>query len=229
MATSGTTSFNLNFTEIAEEAFERAGGEMRSGYDLRTARRSLSLMLLEWANRGYNLWTLDTATLALTPGTYQYTLGADVVDLVDSVIRTGAGSASTQADVDISRISMSTYSSIPNKLQTGRPIQMVVDRQIDAPHLLIWPVPDSAQTYSLVYWYLRRMEDPGSGVQTQDVPFRMLPALVAGLAYYLSMKLPEGASRLQTLKSEYDAQWGMASGEDREKASVSFVPRGYRV
>lgn len=227
MATTGTTSFNLNFAELAEEAFERAGREMRSGYDLRTARRSLNLMMLEWANRGINMWTVEQGSVPLVAGTATYSLPADTVDLVEHVIRTDAGSASNQADLSISRISVSTYSTIPNKLSTGRPIQVYIDRAQAAPTITVWPVPDSAETYTLVYWRLRRMDDAGNGVNTQDVPFRFLPAMVAGLAYHLASKFPEGAPKLEFLKSEYAVQWDLAATEDREKAPVRFVPRIY--
>lgn len=223
MTTSGTTAFNLSFTEIAEEAFERAGREMRSGYDLRTARRSLNLMLLDWANRGINLWTIEQGEVPLVAGTASYDLPADTVDLLEHVIRTGTGT--TQADLTISRISVSTYASIPNKSSSGRPIQLRIDRQADNPTVTVWPVPDASQSYKLVYWRLRRMQDAGSGVQTQDIPFRFLPVLVAGLAYHLAGKLPEGGQRLQLLKAQYDEAWDFASSEDRDKAPVRFVPR----
>jgi len=227
MATTGTTTFNLNFAEVAEEAFERAGREMRSGYDLRTARRSLNLMLLEWANRGINLWTVESGSVTLVAGTATYNLPTDTVDLIEHVIRTDAGDTSNQSDLSISRISVSTYSTIPNKLNTGRPIQVYIDRAVTTPTITVWPIPDSAETYTFVYWRLRRMDDAGNGVNTQDVPFRFLPVLVAGLAYYLAGKIPEAMPRLEFLKAEYDAQWGMAAGEDRDKASVRFVPRVY--
>jgi hypothetical protein len=228
MTTSGTTSFNMDFTEIAEEAWERAGSQMRSGYDLRTARRSMNLLTIEWQNRGINMWTIDSGTINLVQGTSQYTLPADTIDLLDQVIRTGAGSASTQADLTISRISVSTYSSIPNKLTQGRPIQVWIERLRDAPKINVWPVPDN-NDYDFVYWRMRRIQDAGSGVQTPDVNFRFLPALVSGLAYYIAMKSPDMAQRVPTLKAEYDQQFELAAGEDREKAPVRFVPRVYRV
>lgn len=229
MTTSGTTSFNLNLTELAEEAFERAGREMRSGYDLRTARRSLNLMLMDWANRGINLWTVEQGTIPLVPGTASYDLPADTVDLMEHVIRTGAGNATTQSDLTVTRISVSTYATIPSKLSTGRPIQLYVDRGVAQPSVTVWPVPDASQAYELVYWRLRRMQDAGAGIQTQDVPFRFIPCMVAGLAFYVAQKIPEGMERLGMLKSEYDATWDLAATEDRDKAAVRFVPRGYRV
>jgi len=225
MATSGTATFNLDLNEYIEEAFERCGAELRSGYDFRTARRSLNLMLADWANRGINLWTIEQGTQTLTQGTATYTLPADTVDLIEHVIRTGAGNASTQADLQITRISVSTYSSIPNKLQQARPIQVWINRQQAAPQFTVWPVPDGSQTYQFVYWRLRRIQDAGNGVTTQDVPFRFINCLVAGLAYYLSMKIPGGIERMQVLKQQYDEAWEWASTEDREKAAVRFVPR----
>lgn len=224
MATSGTTAFNLDLTELIEEAFERCGAEMRSGYDMRTARRSLNLLFADWANRGINMWTIDSGSIPLVAGTATYSLPTDTVDLMEHVIRTGAGNAATQADLTITRISVPTYASIPNKLQQARPIQIVVHRT-EAPSVTVWPIPDNAQTYTLVYWRLRRIQDAGNGVNTMDVPFRFVPALVAGLAYYLSMKLPGAMERMQALKLQYDEAWTLASDEDREKASVRFVPR----
>ena len=226
MTTSGTTAFNLDFTEIAEEAWERAGREMRSGYDLRTARRSMNLLTIEWQNRGLNMWTIEQGTHVLTPGTATYTLPADTIDLLDHVVRTGSGS--TQADLAISRISVSTYATIPNKNVQGRPIQLYVQRLRDAPEVTVWPVPDTTQTYTLVYWRMRRIQDAGAGVQTSDVQFRFLPCLVAGLAYYLAQKDPALIDRIQMLKAAYDEQFDLAAGEDREKASIRFVPRMFR-
>ena len=224
MATSGTTAFNLDLTDAVEEAFERCGQEVRSGYDLRTARRSMNLLFADWSNRGVNLWTMDSATITLVPGTATYTLPTDTVDLLDHVIRTGAGSSSTQADLTITRISEPTYASIPNKLTPGRPIQILVQR-LNAPQVTLWPVPDASTSYQLVYWRLRRIQDAGDGANTMDMPFRFMPAMVAGLAYYLSMKVPGGMERMQALKLQYDETWQMAIDEDREKASVRWVPR----
>jgi hypothetical protein len=172
------------------------------------------------------MWTIEQGTQVLTPGTATYTLPADTVDLMEHVIRTGAGNVSTQVDLTITRISVSTYASIPNKLQTARPIQVWIDRKQDAPTFTVWPVPDNSQTYTFVYWRLRRIDDAGAGgTYTQDIPFRFLNALVAGLAYYLSMKIPGAMERMQVLKAQYDEAWELASTEDREKASVRFVPR----
>lgn len=225
MATSGTANFDLDLNDLVEECFERCGSEMRSGYDLRTARRSLNLLLTDWANRGVNLWTLEQGSQVLTPGTATYTLPADTVDLLEHVIRTGSGT--TQTDLTITRISVSTYSSIPNKTQQARPIQIWINRQA-TPQVTVWPTPDDSQTYTLVYWRLRRMQDAGAGgVYTQDIPFRFLNALVAGLSYYLSMKIPGAMERMPMLKQQYDEAWDLASTEDREKAAVRFVPRQY--
>jgi hypothetical protein len=226
MTTSGTATFNLDLNEYVEEAFERCGAELRTGYDLRTARRSLNLLFADWSNRGINLWTVEQGSQVLTPGTATYTLPADTVDLIEHVIRTGAGNVSTQTDLTITRISVSTYSSIPNKLQQARPIQVWINRQATAPQFTVWPVPDNSQTYTFVYWRLRRIQDAGAGgTYTQDVPFRFIPALVSGLAYYLSMKIPGAMERMQVLKAQYDEDWLAASTEDREKAAVRFVPR----
>jgi len=228
MTTSGTTAFNMEFTEIAEEAWERAGREMRSGYDLRTARRSMNLMTIEWQNRGINMWTIDSGTINLVSGTSRYALPADTIDLMEHQIRTNSGNASTQSDLTISRISVSTYAAIPNKLSEGRPIQLYVERLRDAPHVNVWPVPNN-DDYILYYWRMRRIEDAGSGVQTADMNFRFFPCLVAGLAYHISMKVPELADRIPMLKIAYDEQFDMAAGEDREKTSARFVPRMARI
>jgi hypothetical protein len=225
MTTSGTTTFNLDLTELVEEAFERCGGELRTGYDLKTARRSLNLLFADWANRGVNMWTFEQGSIVLVPGQATYNLPASTVDLLEHVIRTGAGSASTQADLTITRISVSTYATIPNKLQQARPIQVWIERKTSIPTITVWPVPDDTQTYTFVYWRLKRIDDAGNGVNTMDVPFRFIPAMVAGLAYYLAMKVPGGADRLGILKQQYDETWQLASDEDREKASVRFVPR----
>lgn len=301
MTTTGTTSFNLDFTDIAEEAWERAGREMRSGYDLRTARRSMNLMTIEWQNRGINMWTIEQGTLTLTPGLNTYALPLDTIDLLDHVIRTGQNAASTQADLNITRISVSTYATIPNKLAQGRPIQVWVQRlsgQVsptgatlngtinsttttitlsstanlasagfirlgsediyygwldgnslggvvrgqngttaaghssgatvynpNLPAITVWPTPDNSQTYQFVYWRMRRVQDAGNGVETADMNFRFLPCVVAGLAYYIAMKVPELMPRLDMLKAAYEEQFNLAAGEDREKAAVRLVPR----
>jgi hypothetical protein len=300
--TSGASGFNLDLSEIVEEAFERAGGELRTGYDLRTARRSLNLMFADWANRGVNMWTFESGTISLVQGQNTYALPGDTVDLLEHVIRTGAGNASTQSDLTITRISVSTYATIPNKLQQARPIQIWVQRyngqssptgltisggtlsstnttvtlnstvglpatgfiKVDSelinygaisgntltscvrgqdnttaashtngtavywsqvPAVTVWPTPDGSQPYQLIYWRLRRTQDIGDGVNVADVPFRFLPCMVAGLAYYLSLKIVGGSERLQLLKAQYDEAWQLASDEDREKAAVRFVPR----
>jgi hypothetical protein len=231
MTTSSTATFDLDLNEIVEEAFERAGSELRSGYDLKTARRSLNLLFAEWANRGINLWTVDLNSQTLTAGTNNYNLPVDTVDLIEHVIRTGSGTSTT--DTPVSRISVSTFATLPNKSSTGKPTQIYIDRKsgatesggIQYPQITLWPVPDDADTYILVYWRLVRILDAGTGVNTQDIPFRFLPALVAGLAYYLALKIPGSEGRLQILKQMYDEAWNLAADEDREKASLFITPR----
>ena len=299
--TTGTTGFNLEFTELAEEAWERAGREMRSGYDLRTARRSLNLMTIEWANRGLNMWTIETGTITLTQGLNTYALPTDTIDLLDHVIRTQPNVASTQSDLSITRISVSTYATIPNKLTQGRPIQVWIQRlsgetnptaeflstainatddsivlsnvvglagsgfiklddeiiyytYIDGntlggvfrgqanttaashavgvavfvpqlPAITVWPTPDGSQTYQFVYYRMRRIQDAGKGMETGDMNFRFLPAVAAGLAYYIAMKVPELANRIDMLKQVYDEQYRLAAAEDHEKATLRLVPR----
>ena len=179
--TSGAAIFNLDLNDAVEEAFERCGAELRTGYDLRTARRSMNLMFADWANRGINLWTLDSGTINLVQGTSTYNLPDDTVDLLEHVIRTGAGNVSTQIDLTITRISNSTYASIPNKLQQARPIQVWINRQAPTPQINLWPTPDQTNTYQFVYWRLRRIQDAGEGgTYTQDIPFRFLPCALPG-------------------------------------------------
>lgn len=231
MTTSGTSNFNLDLNSLIEEAFERCGSELRTGYDLRTARRSLNLLTIEWANRGINLWTIEQGSIPLTANTITYNLPIDTIDLLDHVVRTGTGQ--NQQDINITRISESTYSTIPNKNATGRPIQVWINRQSGAttpsgvqnPTINVWPVAPVSNQYTFVYWRLRRIQDSGGGTNTQDIPFRFLPCMVAGLAYYLAMKIPDAAQRIDFLKQEYEQQWQLASDEDREKAAIRLAPR----
>jgi hypothetical protein len=299
--TSGTTGFNLDLTELVEEAFERVGSEMRTGYDLKTARRSLNLLFADWANRGVNMWTFEQGTINLVQGQNTYALPNDTVDLLEHVIRTQANQTANQADLTITRISVSTYATLPNKLQQARPIQVWVQRMdgqtsatgallastitatdttitldtvvglpstgfikidnefiqygyIDGntlyscfraqnnstaashttgaaiywaklPAVTVWPTPDNAQQYQFVYWRMRRVQDAGGGVNVMDVPFRFVPCMTAGLAYYLALKVPSGFPRLDVLKMQYDEAWSTAAQEDQEKAAVRFVPR----
>jgi hypothetical protein len=235
--TTTTTNFNPTLNDLIEEAFERCGLELRSGYDFRTARRSLNFMLTEWANRGINLWTIEQGQITLVQGTTTYDLPVDTVDLLEHVIRTFPGSVANQTDININRISVSTYSTIPNKLTQGRPIQVWVNRQsgqttdgqIQYPQINVWPSPDQGTLespyYYFVYWRLRRMYDAGNGANVEDIPFRFQNALVAGLAYMLSVKLPDALQRVPMLKQQYDEAWEMAAGEDREKAPDRLVPR----
>ena len=234
MTTSGTSIFNLDFSEICEEAFERCGRELRTGYDLRTARRSLNLLFIEWASRGINLWTIEQGSIPMVTGQSTYNLPVDTIDLLDTVIRTGTGQ--NQTDINISRISESTYSTIPNKNAQGRPIQVWINRQsgaeypttgVNNPKIVVWPTPNApGDQYTFVYWRLRRIQDSGGGVSTQDIPFRFLTCMVAGLAFYLSVKLPDVMpDRIAFLKSEYEQQFQLAADEDREKAPIRFVPR----
>ena len=302
MTTSGLSSFNLDLTELVEEAFERCGKELRSGYDLKTARRSINLLSIEWANRGINLWTIEQGQIPLVTGQAIYALPVDTIDLLDTVIRTGSNQ--NQIDINISRISESTYLTIPTKNAQGRPIQVWVNRQsgnvnatqsgyLDGaitatdttinlistaglpssgfinieletvmyqnvsgnqllncfrgqantnaaahatntpvyqnflPNINIWPTPNApGDQYTFVYYRMRRMQDSGGGVSTQDIPFRFINCLVAGLAYNISVKLPDVApDRVLFLKQDYEQQFKLAADEDREKASIRFVPR----
>lgn len=207
----------------------QAGREMRSGFDLRLARFAMNMLTVELANRGINLWTIEQGTVNLVQGTNTYDLPADTIDLLDQVIRTSPGVQNSQADLNITRISVSTYATIPNKLVQGRPIQVWIQRLRDNPKITVWPTPDQGTVgspyYTFVYWRMRRIQDAGSGVETQDLPFRFLPVVVSGLAYQIALKTPELMPRVQMLKAEYDQQFELAAGEDRERAAIRFVPR----
>lgn len=301
--TTGTTSFNLNVNDLVEEAFERCGSQLRTGYDLRTARRSLNLLTIEWANRGINLWTVEEGAIPMVTGQVAYPVPIDTIDLLDHVIRQYQGNTSNQTDINISRISESTYSTLPNKLTQGRPIQVWFNRQsgnVNAtsvtvssavlstdtvinvttttplassgfinldnetiyysnvnygtqlqncfrgqngttaadhsvgtlvyqnwlPNINVWPAPNAGGGYVFVYWRMRRVQDSGNGIEIQDIPFRFIPAMVAGLSYYLSMKIPgTDPNRIVGLKADYEQQYDLAAQEDRETAPVRFVPR----
>ena len=307
--TSGTNAFNLDLVEMVEEAFERCGSQSRTGYDLKTARRSLNLMLVEWANRGINLWTVEENSIILNPNQGIYAVPSDTVDILDLETRTNNADTTNQSDINLSRISEPTYATIPNKLTTGRPVQIYFNRQSgnsdtteyllqtaisatattitlktatnssivnldlrstgfikigsetiaytnivgnqlqncwrgqnnttaathavnDAitaqylPCINLWPCPAAGTTYTLVYWRMRRMQDAGGGVNVQDVPFRFINCMVAGLSYMLSVKIQgTDPQRIIFLKADYEEQFGLASQEDRETAPVRFVPR----
>ena len=312
MAVSGVSDFNLDLTEIIEEAFERCGSESRTGYDIRTARRSLNLLFADWANRGINMWTFEEGQIPLVQGVTTYALPNDTVDLLEHVIRTSANVQNNQADLTITRISVSTYATLPNKLQQARPIQVWIQRldsasyltpslvattctaadttiylsdvtvlpaagfvqigsevisygatvqtspsspagsiincgrgqqntyaaahtagatvtKVQPPSITVWPTPDQGTAaepyYTFVYWRLRRINNAGTGVNTFDVPFRFLPCLTAGLAYYMALKIPGADARLGVLKQQYDEAWNNAANEDQDKAAVRFVPR----
>lgn len=307
MTTTGTTSFNLDMNDLIEEAFERCGLEVRSGYDFRTARRSLNLLTIEWANRGINLWTVEQGQFVMNTGQALYPIPIDTVDLLDTVIRTNNGQSNNQIDINISRISEPTYLTIPNKNATGRPIQVWFNRQsgnvanipqttvaagnpiltadqttitltnaanlptqgfinienetigyqnivgnqiINAwrgqngttatshaalsaiyvnnlPCVNVWPTPNPpGDQYTFVYYRMRRIQDAGTGIRTQDIPFRFIPCMTAGLAYQLSIKMPGiDPNRIMMLKSEYEEQWKLAADEDRETAAIRIVPR----
>lgn len=302
MSTTGTTSFNLDVNDLIEESFERCGKELRSGYDFKTARRSLNLLTIEWANRGINLWTVEQGVIPMVTGQAMYPIPVDTIDLMDMVIRQNNGT-SNQMDINISRIAEPTYMSLPNKLAQGRPIQVYINRQSgqenlsaaflgadisatdttitltstnglasagfikignetisypningnqlincaraqnnttaaahsagatitvqNLPCINVWPTPNApGNQYTFVYYRLRRIQDAGSGVYVQDIPFRFIPCMVAGLAYQLSTKLPDvDMNRIPMLKADYEQQFQLAADEDRDKSPIRFVPR----
>ena len=303
-STTGTTAFNLDMNDLIEEAFERCGQELRTGYNFRTARRSLNLLTIEWTNRGLNFWTVEQGQIPMVTGQAMYPMPTDTINLLDTVIRQSNGT-SNQIDINISSISESTYMSLPNKLAQGRPIQVWYNRQSgqensttvtldgailstdttitvsdvsglttsgfikigsetisypnvnpvtnqllncargqnnttaaghatgaaitvqNLPAINVWPTPNApGDQYMFVYYRMRRIQDAGSGVNVQDIPFRFIPCMVAGLAYLLSMKLPDvDPNRVMGLKAEYEQQWELAQSEDRETAPLRFVPR----
>ena len=229
MTTSGTTAFNPEFTELAEMAWAQAGREMRSGFDLRLARYAMNMLTIELSNRGINMWTIEQGTIPLEQGVNTYDLPADTIDLLEHVIRTSVGQQNSQADLNITRISVSTYSTIPNKLIQARPIQVWVQRLRDNPKITVWPTPDqgtiASPYYTFVYWRMRRIQDAGAGIETQDLPFRFMPVITSGLAYQLALKTPELMQRVPMLQAEYEKQFDLAAGEDREKAALRLVPR----
>ena len=228
MATSGTYTFNLDLSDILEEAYERAGLELRSGYDYRTARRSLDLMFLEWQNKGLNLWSVQEGSQTLAAGTGRYVLSSDQLDIIEASLRTDDGDADKQADLTMSRISISQYSHLTNKLTQGRPIQYWIEKDPGAIALNVWPVPDGAVAYKINYYYIQRAEDTGSPASNNvDIPARFMPCMAAGLAYYISIKRPEASERAPLLKQIYDEQWDLAADADRDKSSFYMVPGGY--
>ena len=214
MTTSGSRDFNLNVAEAIEEAYERIGLEMRTGYDAQTARRSLNLMFAEWANRGLNMWTVASGTRTVTQGTAQYTLTEDVVDVLDMALRRDG------TDYEMSRISRSDYLDFPNKTDQGRPSQFFYDRQI-APVINVWQTPENS-TDQLVYYYVRRIEDVDTLTNTTGIPFRFYPCMVAGLAFYLAMK--RAPDRVQMTKMVYAEEFQRAANEDETRVSLTLVP-----
>jgi len=214
MATSGSRDFNLDVGEVIEEAYERCGLEVRTGYDARTARRSLNLMFAEWANRGLNLWTVKQGTITLTQGQAQESLLSDVVDLLDVVVRRGG------TDFEVERISRGEYATLPNKTTQGRTSQYWLNRQID-PVINLWAVPENS-TDQLIYYYVRRIEDADSLVDTTDMPFRFFPCMVAGLAYYMAMK--RAPERVQLLKTVYEEEFQRAADEDQGRTPLKLQP-----
>ena len=246
MAISGTYTFNPDIGDIIEEAYERAGLDLRSGYDLRSARRSLNLMTLEWQNRGLNLWTVDEQPLSetsagvsvttLSKGVATYNIDSSTISLLDVILRTNDGNSSTQTDYMLNRISQPTYSTIPNKLTQARPLQYYFDRKevLGAgaaganvkSTITLWPVPDKDSTYTIRYWRMKRIADTSNlASDTADVPDRFLPALCAGLAYHVACKNSESAGRVPMLKQQYDEAFATAADEDRVKVAARFVPR----
>jgi hypothetical protein len=214
MATSGSRDFELDVADIIEEAYERCGLEVRTGYDAKTARRSLNLMFAEWANRGLNLWTIQQATLTLTKGQAQETLTSDVIDLLEVVLRRDG------TDFELSRISRGEYLTVPNKTTEARPSQYYFDRKID-PVINLWATPENS-TDQIVYYYVRRIEDADTLTNTTDMPFRFYPCMVAGLAYYLAMK--RAPERIQLLKSVYEEEFQRASDEDEDRTPLKLQP-----
>lgn len=224
-----TSNFTLQLVEVIEEAFERASGgarRMREGYDFKTARRSINLLTMEWANRGINLWTMEQGTIPLETGVETYAMPPDTIDVIEFAIRTNPDE-DNQQDIIVSRISMPDYMALTNKRQRGRPTRVLVRRDT-TPAMTFWPVPD--KDYLVAAWRMRRIQDAGKdGTATMDIPFRFIPAFISGLAFYLAQKMQEGSDRAVLLKQEYEAAFAIAASEDRERAPVQFVPGIARV
>jgi len=218
MATSGSRDFDLDVADIIEEAYERCGLEVRTGYDAKTARRSLNIMFSEWANRGVNLWTVRQATLTLTSGTATYNSANGLASPMNDILEVAIRRSGT--DYDIDRISRGEYLNVPNKSTTGRPSQFYFNRQT-SPEITLWPTPDS-DTDQLVYYYITRIEDADSSQNTTDVPYRFLPCMIAGLAYYLAMK--KAPERVQLLKAVYEEEFQRAADEDEDRVSLKLQP-----
>jgi hypothetical protein len=220
MTTSGVSSYNPDFDEIITEAYERCGLQVRDGYDVLTARRSLNLMFAEWANRGLNLYTIEQRQVVLVANTFEYTLPDDTVDVLSAVIRTNSGQ-STQQDITIDRIGSAEYLHTPNKYTPSRPAQFYVQRTVPA-KLFLYPAPDATQQYIFRYYGIRRIQETGAVTNTADISFRFLPCLTAGLAYYLAVK--KAPDRIAMLKQFYEEEFARAASEDRERSSYFAVP-----
>jgi hypothetical protein len=215
MASSGSKNFELDVSEYIEEAFERCGLEVRTGYDLKTAKRSLNLLLADWANRGLNQWTIKQRSVTMVTGDGEYDLSTDVIDVLSVIVRRDG------TDYSLDRLSRSDYLDIPNKTTQGRPNQFFLDRQI-TPNLKLWPLPDNS-TDVVYYDALTRMDDADNYVNTMDMPFRFYPCLAAGLSYYLSLK--RAPNRVQLLKAVYEEEFQRAADEDRDRASFNVAPK----
>ena len=225
MATSGTTTFNLDIGDILDEAYDLCGMEMRTGYDFKSAKRTLNLVFLEWQNKGLNLWAVEQNTQTLTAGTSSYALPSSALDVVDAFIRTDAGNVDKQFDQRLNRISRTQYNHQATKLNKSKPTQFFVDKNVVTSNIVLWSTPDSAQTYTLVYDYIARVEDAGNpSSNNADVPTRYLPCLTYALAYNIATKHDEALQRVPLLKQRYDELWAEVSEADREKATVRFVP-----
>tara|TARA_R110001583_G_scaffold17221_3_gene69909 strand:- start:1435 stop:2133 length:699 start_codon:yes stop_codon:yes gene_type:complete len=225
MATSGTTTFNLDIGDILEEAYDLCGMEIRSGYDFNSAKRALNLVFLEWQNKGLNLWTIEQNTQALTAGTSSYALPSSALDVIDAFIRTDSGDANKQADQRLNRISRTQYNHQASKLTQSKPTQFYVDRGTSTSNIVLWSSPDDAVTYTLVYDYVQRIEDVGDPASNNaDVPARYLPCLTYAVACNIATKHDEALQRIPVLRQRYDELWNDASNADRERAAVRFVP-----
>ena len=225
MATSGTTTFNLDISEIMEESYDLCGLELRSGYSYRSAKRALNLVFLEWQNKGLNLWTIEQGSTTLTAGTSSYTVDSSALDIVDVFIRTDAADTNKQFDQRLNRISRTEYAHQAKKLTQSKPTQFFVDKGTSSNNIVLWATPDSSETYTLVYDYIKRIEDAGNVASNNaDVPNRYLPCLTYALAYNLACKIPEAVNRVPMIKQRYDELWNDVSDADRERAPVKFVP-----
>ena len=220
MAVSGTYDFNLDIDEVIQEAMEMIGGEDTLGHEPASARRSINLMLKDWQNRGILLWTTSVSSVTVSASTTAYDLSSSTIDALEVVLNRD------DTDIQLNRISPEEYLLIPNKTQTGRPMQYSIRRGRDNPVMSVWPIPENSTDVLKMEIFSELQDVNKSAIQNADLPKRFLPAMTCGLSYYMSMKRPGvEAGRIQMLKANYEEKLGRAMEEDRERVSMYIVPK----